>query len=128
MTSFQGLSTVLGGKASGFNAPWAFPASLPPTNPRKASIGVMAGYYKAVVRENYDYKPLITDTSLTPSKTSRRTALTYTGAAHDRLLPACPTVHGLRWGRHRTGRCHLPLDGDHHRIAVPRRTSRRRTL
>ncbi|MBK9183689.1 MAG: hypothetical protein IPM83_11345 [Ignavibacteria bacterium] len=63
---FKDYQLVLGGKASGFNAPMGFSASLSTYQLGNASIGVMAGYYKAVVRENYDYKPLITDTSFAP--------------------------------------------------------------
>lgn len=63
---FKDYQLVLGGKASGFNAPMGFSASLSTYQLGNASIGVMAGYYKAVVRENYDYKPLIVDTSFAP--------------------------------------------------------------
>ncbi len=65
---FRDYQTVFGGRASGFDVPVGFGASLSTYQLNDVSIGVTAGYYRAVVRENYDYRPLLRDTSFGPSQ------------------------------------------------------------
>jgi opacity protein-like surface antigen len=65
---FRDYQTVFGGRASGFDVPVGFGASLSTYQLDDVSIGVTAGYYRAVVRENYDYRPLLRDTSFGPSQ------------------------------------------------------------
>ncbi len=63
---FRDYQSVFGGRASGFDVPVGFGVSLSTYQFNDVSIGVSAGYYRAVVRENYDYRPLQLDTSFGP--------------------------------------------------------------
>ncbi|HLP29129.1 MAG TPA: hypothetical protein VK147_10865 [Candidatus Didemnitutus sp.] len=93
---FKDYQLVLGGKSSGFNAPMGFSASLSTYQLGNASIGVMAGYYKAVVRENYNYDPLIIDTSFAPPQNiTQDISLT--------CLPAMLTIDYYPYNRQFTG-------------------------
>lgn len=65
---FRDYQTVFGGRASGFDVPVGFGASLSTYQVNDFSIGVSAGYFRAIVRENYDYRPLLRDTSFGPSQ------------------------------------------------------------
>ena len=49
--------SLLGGSASGFDVPVGFAGGLSSFQFGDVSIGVMAGYYRAVVRESYFYNP-----------------------------------------------------------------------
>ena len=93
---FKDYQVVLGGKASGFDAPTGFGISLSSYQLGKASIGVSAGYYRAIVRENYDYKPLLADTSFGPPQNiTQNIALT--------CIPALLTIDYYPFDRQFTG-------------------------
>lgn len=65
---FSDYQRVFGGRASGFDVPVGFGGSLSTYQLDDVSFGVTAGYYRAVVRENYDYRPILLDTSFAPSQ------------------------------------------------------------
>lgn len=65
---FRDYQAVFGGKASGFDVPVGFGGSLSTYQLDDVSFGVSAGYFRAVVRENYDYQPLLRDTSFGPTQ------------------------------------------------------------
>ncbi len=65
---FRDYQSVFGGKASGFEVPIGFWGSINSYQFDEASIGVSGGYYRAVMRENYNYAPITSDTSFGPSQ------------------------------------------------------------
>lgn len=65
---FRDYQLVFGGRASGFDVPVGFGGSLSTYQLNDVSFGVTAGYYRAVMRENYDYRPLLRDTSFGPTQ------------------------------------------------------------
>ncbi|MCX6139981.1 MAG: hypothetical protein NTX15_03995 [Candidatus Kapabacteria bacterium] len=93
---FKDYQVVLGGKASGFDAPVGFGLSMSSYQLGNASIGVSAGYYRAVVRENYDYKPRLSDTSFGPPQNiTQNISLT--------CIPAVLTIDYYPFARQFTG-------------------------
>ena len=65
---FRDYQAVFGGKSSGFDVPVGFGGSLSTYQLDDVSFGVSAGYFRAVVRENYDYQPVLQDMSFGPTQ------------------------------------------------------------
>lgn len=93
---FRDYQSILGGKASGFDAAVGFDVGMSTYQLGDVSIGVAAGYSRAIVRENYNYKPLIADTSFgPPQNVSQNMSLT--------VVPAMLTVDYYTPNRQFTG-------------------------
>jgi hypothetical protein len=67
---FDDYRTLLGGTASGFDVPEGLTLSVGSFLLEDGAIGLSAGYYRAVVRESYDYNPKLYAQPTGPSQSA----------------------------------------------------------